>query len=148
MIRKRRKGQSLVEMAVIFPFFLLVVVGGIIDFGFTFFNFLTLQQIANDTARYAAEGNGVSGITDQGAIQTYANSKRPTWWTGQFTVHPREILTLTEAGAAQAVKVILSYESPTYTPFYQTMLGAISGTRSIRLAVIASYQIPQYVATR
>lgn len=32
----RRNGQAIVEMALLVPFFLLVIVGGIVDFGFAF----------------------------------------------------------------------------------------------------------------
>lgn len=147
MIRKKRKnGQAIVEMALIFPFFLLIIVGGIIDFGFAFYNFLSLQQIANDTAQWAAESNGTTGVTSQSLISNYANTRRPSWWTGAFTVHPPQITNLASGG--QTIRLILSYESPTYTPFYQTIVGAVSGSPSIRLAAAAAYKVPEVVATR
>ena len=82
--RRKTKGQAIVEMAMVFPFFLLIVVGGIIDFGFAFYNYQTLQQIANDTAQWAAES--LKDVNDTGAIVEYANGMRPTWWTGAYTV--------------------------------------------------------------
>jgi hypothetical protein len=144
--KKRKKGQAIVEMALVFPFFLLVVVGGLIDFGFAFYNFLTLQQIANDAAQWAAESNGTAGVTSQTSISDYANSRRPSWWTGAFTVHPPRITPLTTGG--QTITLLVSYESPTYTPFYQTIVSATSGSSSIRLAAAAAYKIPEIVATR
>ena len=38
MKRKKKKGQAIVEMAILFPVFLLVIVGGVVDFGFAFYN--------------------------------------------------------------------------------------------------------------
>lgn len=144
--RKRRKGQAIVEMALVFPFFLLVVVGGLIDFGFAFFNFLTLQQIVNDTAQWAAESNGTIGATGQADISSHANSRRPSWWKGAFTVHPPKITNLVSGG--QTITVLISYESPTYTPFYQTIVSAAAGSPSIRLSALAAYKIPELVTTR
>ncbi len=144
--RRKKKGQAIVEMALVFPFFLLVIVGGIIDFGFAFYNFLSLQQIANDTSQWAAEGNGTTGIVGSSEISQFANSKKPAWWTGTFTVHPPSVNNLATGG--KFIRVLLSYESPTYTPFYQTMFQAATGNPTIRLSAYASYKIPEFVATR
>jgi Flp pilus assembly protein TadG len=50
--RRRRRGQSLVEFAIVFPVFMLVV-GGIIQFGIIFWGQNTLNQIVRDAGRYA-----------------------------------------------------------------------------------------------
>lgn len=144
--KKRKKGQAIVEMALVFPFFLLIVVGGLIDFGFAFYNFLALQQIANDAAQWAAESNGTTGILTQAEISSYANTRRPSWWTGAFTVHPPQFTNLATGG--QTIRLLMSYESPTYTPFYQTIMSATSGNSSIKLAAAAAYKIPEVVTTR
>lgn len=147
MFRKKRKnGQAIVEMALVFPFFMLIIIGGLIDFGFAFYNFLTLQQIANDAAQWAAESNGTIGETSPTAIINYANARRPGWWTGSFTVHPPKIATLTSGGTT--ISILVSYDSPTYTPFYQTILSATSGNSSIKLSALAAYKIPEVVAAR
>lgn len=143
---KRKSGQAIVEMAFLFPFFLLVIVGGIIDFGFAFYNLLSLQQIANDTAQWAAESNGIIGRRNASEITQYAQSKKPAWWSGVFTVHTPEVVTT--ATNAEVIRVAMSYESPTYTPFYQTILGAVTGSTYIKLGVFAGYQIPKVVAVR
>ncbi|GAB1353812.1 hypothetical protein MASR1M12_25500 [Erysipelotrichia bacterium] len=44
MKRKKNKGQAIVELALVFPFFLLIILGGIIDFGFAFYNYVTLRD--------------------------------------------------------------------------------------------------------
>ncbi len=149
--RAGSRGQVLVEMAVVMPFFLLVILGGIIDFGMAFHNFAVLQQIADDTARYAAEGNGPHGFTSAGPISRYAQTRKPSWWTGTFIVHPPEVISLAnpgETGTPKAVRITISYCSPTFTPFYHTMFNAISGFSSIRLQATAAYKIPQILVTR
>lgn len=141
---RRKKGQAIVEMALVFPFFLLIIVGGIIDFGFAMYNSLTLQQIANDSAQWAADNR----ITETTAITNYItdNDKIPSWWQGKFAEPIVETPDLDSGG--KVVRVRLGYESPTYTPFYQTMLSGITGSPSISLYAIASYKIPQHVYSK
>lgn len=139
---RRKKGQAIVEMALVFPFFLLIIVGGIIDFGFAMYNSLTLQQIANDSAQWAADKQ----ITETTTIENYINGKKPGWWQGKFAEPIIETPDLDSGG--KVVRVRLGYESPTYTPFYQTMLSGITGSPSISLYAIASYKIPQHVYSR
>ena len=131
----------MVELAVIFPFFLLIVMGGLIDFGFAFFNYLTLQQIAADAARYGAEGNGSRGLSDQ-QIRDFVFSRKPAWWSGNFLIPP-VVDVKTSDGEATVRKVYLVYDSPVMTPFYVTMVQAVSGMDSLRLSVVAAYQIPR-----
>lgn len=143
-----RKGQSLVEFALIFPVVILLLVGGIIDFGFAFYNMITLQQIANDTAKWAAESletNGKPGRSSAKIIE-YANSRKPTWWNSSFGVQPETDISLTTGGTA--TRVILSYESPLFTPFYSTVTTGISGKPVIPLKTTALYKIPEAVFSR
>ncbi|MBI3039858.1 pilus assembly protein [bacterium] len=142
-LRKIRKGQAIVELALLFPFFLLIIVGGIIDFGFAFYNFVTLQQIANDTARYGAEGNGTSGVSDSN-ILSFANSKKPSWWSGTYSPSVSRV----SISGATVIRVVISYQTPVYTPFYQTLLGSFTSNTFIPLSVVAAYQIPNQVASR
>ena len=139
---KNRTGQAIVEMAVIFPFFLLIVIGGLIDFGFAFYNYLTLQQIAADAARYGAEGNGNKGLSHQ-QIRDFAFTRKPVWWTGNFVIPP-VVDVKSSDGEATIRKVYLVYDSPVMTPFYVTMFDAVSGIHSLRLSVAAAYQIPEH----
>ena len=52
-LRRSEKGQAMVEMALVLPI-LLVLVGGIMDFGWLFYNQLALNNAAREGARYAA----------------------------------------------------------------------------------------------
>jgi Flp pilus assembly protein TadG len=51
--RRRAAGQSLAEFAIVFPV-LMLILGGIIQFGIIFWGQNTLTQIARDTGRWAA----------------------------------------------------------------------------------------------
>lgn len=55
--RRRFRGQSLAEFAIVFPV-LMLIVGGIIQFGIIFWGQNTLTQIARDTGRWAATQQG------------------------------------------------------------------------------------------
>ena len=67
--RNLSRGQALVEMALILPI-LLLVVGGIIQFGVAFWGQNTLTQVARDTGRWAATQQSCSNAA---AIVTKAN---------------------------------------------------------------------------
>jgi Flp pilus assembly protein TadG len=51
--RHRSRGQSLAEFALVFPV-LMIVVGGIIQFGILFWGLNSLNQVVRDTGRWAA----------------------------------------------------------------------------------------------
>lgn len=57
----RRRGQSLVEFALVFPIFMLVL-GGVIQFGMIFWGQNSLNQVVRDLGRYA--------VTDTGSCAT------------------------------------------------------------------------------
>jgi hypothetical protein len=138
----RKKGQAIVEMALVFPLFLLVIVGGIIDFGFAMYNALTLQQIANESAQWAADNL----IKDSEEITNYITDKKPDWWKGDFAEPGIQIVDLQSGG--KVIKVGLRYGSQTYTPLYQAMLKGASGSPAITLTAMASYKYPQHLQTR
>lgn len=137
---KKRKGQALVEFALVFPFFLLIVIGGIVDFGFAFYNHLTLQQIANNAAKYAAYNNA-----NQIQVSQYANSLKPEWWDGNFTVNPSEAQYLKTGG--KIYQVAVSYDNPAYTPFYMGMYKLANGRPCIAISASAAYKAPEHLTS-
>jgi Flp pilus assembly protein TadG len=68
--RPRTRGQSLAEFAIVFPV-LMLVLGGIIQFGILFWGQNTLTQIARDTGRWAATQPGC----DTGTVNVLATAK-------------------------------------------------------------------------
>ena len=51
-LRRNEAGQAMVEMALVLPI-LLILIGGIVDFGWLFYNQLSLTNAAREGARYA-----------------------------------------------------------------------------------------------
>lgn len=71
------QGQAMVEMALVLPLLLIIVIG-IAEFGMMFSNYLTLNNVTRETARYAslggsdieseARGYSVSGVLDRNEL--------------------------------------------------------------------------------
>ena len=142
--RKRKRGQSIVEMSLLFPLFLLVIVGGIVDFGFAFYNILALQQVANDAASNAAEKN-MNDAQIQNYIAQY--SAPPVSWN-QAGIYQATVSTIAMTDGSRMKRVSLEYHSKTYTPFYQTVINAATGNDFIVLRTQATYKIPGTVRNR
>jgi len=74
-----RRGQSLVEFALVFPV-LFLVLGGIIQFGLIFWAQNTLTQVASDTGRWAStqqarpcDGGGAALVTQADQIARHSS---------------------------------------------------------------------------
>jgi Flp pilus assembly protein TadG len=63
-----RRGQSMVEFAVVAPLFFLLVFG-ITDFGLLFFKQETLQYAIREAGRYAVTGQNISGESREDSIK-------------------------------------------------------------------------------
>lgn len=148
MKRKKTKGQAIVELALFFPFFLMIILGGIIDFGFAFYNYISLQQVANDSVQWAAERNKISFGEVSGAVQ--ANIAKLGWQSTSLTIHPLEYPPFPMPGEKdeKGIKLTLTYNSPVYTPFYQIMFNATLGTPYIPMKTSVTYKIPNVIIKR
>ena len=71
--RKRSRGQSLAEFALVFPV-LMLVLGGIIQFGVIFWGQNTLTQVVRDTGRWAATQQICNTVPARDGIVATANS--------------------------------------------------------------------------
>ncbi len=136
---KSKKGQAVVELALVFPFFLLIIVGGIIDFGFSMYNYLTLQQISSTAVAWGAENK-----KSDHEIQEYANELKPPWWKEGFSVNKVERSTLTQT-QGNVIKLTLAYETPMLTPFYQVLVEAVAKKRSINIAAASVSKESEYL---
>ncbi|MEE8421770.1 MAG: TadE/TadG family type IV pilus assembly protein [Dehalococcoidia bacterium] len=65
--RRRDTAQASVEFVMMFPFVLLLILG-LVEFGWLMFTTLTVNNAAHEAARYAAVGN-VVGDCDGGVIE-------------------------------------------------------------------------------
>ncbi|MBF0408788.1 MAG: pilus assembly protein [Candidatus Riflebacteria bacterium] len=143
----KKGGQFLLEFALILPFFMLIVVGGMIDFGFIFNNLLTLQEVANKAAQFGARQAEPESTSSDSMVKyltgSYCNRIVPKNWTMfSATVDIRN-------GASanyRVVEVVTTYNSPVFTPFWATMVTAVSGedTAVFPLTARATYQVPKF----
>jgi Flp pilus assembly protein TadG len=60
--RRRSRGQSLAEFALVFPI-LMLILGGVIQFGIIFWGQNSLNQVVRDAGRYAVTQMNCSGPT-------------------------------------------------------------------------------------
>ena len=133
--RRRSRGQSLVEFAVVFPIFILILFG-IIEFGFMLYSQMTvsnaareaarvsvvdpdpcsIQDLANATARAAASGLNTTYLTVTGAV---ASTGSPA--------------TCSNAKQGDMVTVTVNY---TYHTFFPLFFGAtFSEKQQIQMAL-------------
>ncbi len=110
---KGKKGQSLVETALVLPI-LLVILTGIIDFGFLFNNYLLVSNASREGARSAVVGSSNSDIAT--VVNTFASTLDKNRLT--ITITPNLPAGRTK-GVAVTVKVVYKYNL--ITP----MIGAI-----------------------
>lgn len=105
--RRRSRGQSLVETAIILPIVLLLVMG-IIDFGLLFNNYILISNASREGARKAALGG-----TDSEVVQTIQNMTTPLTLSNMtITISPA----YGSRGHGAQVKVDITYRSPLITP--------------------------------
>ncbi len=71
-MKKNEDGQAMVEFALILPIFLLILCG-IIDFGWLFYNQLSLNNACREGARYAVV-NTADGANTQAIINHIENT--------------------------------------------------------------------------
>jgi Flp pilus assembly protein TadG len=133
--RDRSRGQSLVEFAVVFPIFILVLFG-VIEFGFMLYSQMTvsnaareaarvsvvdpdpcsIQDLANATARAAASGLNATYLTVTGAV---ASTGSPA--------------NCTTAKQGDSVTVTVQY---TYHTFFPLFFGAtFSQSQKVQMAL-------------
>ncbi len=103
-----RKGQSLVETALVLPVILLILTG-IVDFGLLFNNYMMVSNASREGARTAAIGS-----TDE-KIRTVVNTVAASLDTSKLTVtiSPDQMVGRT---SGDAVAVTVEYEYKMITP--------------------------------
>ncbi|MCD4713999.1 MAG: pilus assembly protein [Clostridiales bacterium] len=105
---KKDDGQAMVELALILPVLLLIIMG-IFEFGFMFNNYLTLNNVSREAARYASLGG-----TDAEAV-VRAIEIAPNLDSDQLTI----VITPSESnrGRGDSLEVVVTYQYSLLTPF-------------------------------
>lgn len=108
-ILKNNKGQSVVEFALIVPILLLLVFG-IVEFGYAFYNKSVMEHAARSTLRMASVGKDISQVA-----QNAQNSIEPL--LGEVTASTSEgggdttIILSPSSGNSMTVNITPSYSS-------------------------------------
>lgn len=71
-----RRGEGLVEFAVVLPMFFLLMFG-ILDMGHLYFVQVTLENAVRQAGRYAVTGQKMTGMTRVASIQKVAQNSAP-----------------------------------------------------------------------
>jgi len=71
--RRRSRGSTLVETAVVFPIFLILLLG-VLDVAWIFFTKLALENGVREAGRLAATGQVIAGASGQGVTPTRLDS--------------------------------------------------------------------------
>lgn len=108
MCLKDESGQAIVEFALVLPILLLLVCG-IIDFGWIFGNQLLANNACREATRYSAIHYNDSSVDDDqaAASQIVANS-------APSLISP--VVTLTESAADNSVNIVVTSQVDVLTP--------------------------------
>ena len=115
-IIKNKKGQSLVEFAIILPILLLLLLG-IAEFGIMLNSYLTIQNVAREGARLGIVGGSDAEIT---ALIT-STSPNLTASDMTVTITPSEISR--KSGDTLQVKVVYNYHMT--VPIISALVGNV-----------------------
>lgn len=121
-MRNREEGQSALEFALVLPVLLLVVCG-ILDFGWMFYNKLSVENGCREGARYACVN---SSVTD---IETLVKDKVLANIPGSLKDDTEVTVTFTDTTNPTLgdVKVQVSAQVQTLTPVLGTVYGNSMG---------------------
>jgi Flp pilus assembly protein TadG len=116
--RRRSRGQSLVEFALVFPIFFLLL-GGMIQFGMIFWGQNTLNQVVRDTGRYAATRCSPTAASESATtFNTLIASTGGPWKAPGVTVtySPPSTCPIDNTGQVW-VNVTASFDAPIFFPW-------------------------------
>ena len=113
-LKKNEKGQSMVEFALVIPVLLLIVIG-IIEFGFMFSSYLTLTNASREAVRYISlGGDDVGAILRANNVAVNTDPNRMV-----VTISP----TSSNRDRGDSVTVEINYDYDFLTPFMDVLLG-------------------------
>ena len=120
-IAKNEKGQAMVEFALILPLLILLLCG-IIDFGWIFGNQLILNNAGRDTARTMAINYDEEASLAENKATTLTTFQ-DRLGDGNYLNNAKLVVDLTLGGTdSENVTVTASYELPFLTPLLSTVL--------------------------
>ncbi|MBP7174775.1 MAG: pilus assembly protein [Thermoclostridium sp.] len=111
---KQKKGQSLVETAIVLPLVLLLLMG-IVDFGFLFNNYIVISNASREAARKGSLGGTDAEITQ--LIQNYTSTLDPSRLN--IEIYPDQ----SQRFHGSEIRITLRYNNRLITPVIGSLLG-------------------------
>jgi Flp pilus assembly protein TadG len=119
---KNEKGQAMVEFALITPLLILLLCG-IIDFGWIFGNQMLLNNAGRDTARYMAINYDDAGADEDAKDLTATDILTDRLGPGSHSNLDVDSILQYDANGNRKVQIIASYDLLVLTPLLSTILG-------------------------
>ena len=129
---RREHGQDIVEYALIFPVFILLVLG-IMEFGILFFNYNTLANAAREGARAGIVP--ATSACNQACVDAKVLAATNALTTG---LNPLALSIAITHPSAGIVKVAVTYNTNLITG---PMIAAVGGSGAISLQSVATMRI-------
>ena len=111
---RQRKGQSLVETAIVLPLVLLLLMA-IIDFGFLFNNYIVISNASREAARKGSLGGTDAEIVQ--LVQNYTSTLDSSRLS--IDIYPAQ----SQRFHGSEIKVTVRYNNPMITPVIGSLLG-------------------------
>lgn len=130
--RKKSRGQSIVEFAMITPLlFLMLALAA--DFGRAFTAYITISSAAREGAAYGAQS--LTNADDSAGIKAAALADGPSIWGVAPTVSVSNAKTLADTWKYRYVEVTVNY---TFSPIMRVppIPNSVSMTRKVRMRVV------------
>lgn len=118
MRRKSEKGQAMVEFALLLlP--LLLILGGIIDFGWVFHQQVIANNASREAARYASVYYNQTGYSDTDA-KNKALQTIPDYLKTNYGIDGSDVV-INKINSNADVEASVSWQTTTFMPFYSKL---------------------------
>ena len=132
--RRDQEGAAAVEFAIV-AIVLIMLLTGIVQFGFTFFQYLEIVHAAREGARWASLGLDEGSVSDGETVRGRTAAAAP----GLSTALTDDQIDISEVtvGGQPAVTVHIEYSSPIFVP----LIGDIVGGTGFALESAATLRV-------
>ena len=122
---KREVGQAMVEFALVLPVF-LILLGGIIDFGWVFGNKLVAANASREAARYASIHANDSSYANYLAFVTDVIDQTKNRVPDSIKPDNKINVNVEKVNGNTAMRVAVTWSANTFMPFYSKLVNPIN----------------------
>jgi Flp pilus assembly protein TadG len=139
--RRQRRGQTLVEFALILPIFLLVLIG-IFDFGRAVYSYNTISNAAREAVRLAIVDQNVTAITNEAVDRASSVGIDSSDVTVEFKSADLSTDCVAPYNIGCVAVVTVRYEYNAATPIISNLVGTIDMSAVSRQPIEYVFQSP------